>query len=435
MAQGKFGGGAGTIESPFLIEDAADLNAVRFAPSANYKLAVSINLGVAPYNSGRGWMPIKDFTGTFNGNGKKIFNLYINRPEKEYCGLFEKVIQPDNGALQFFDLCIENARVAGKQNVGLIAGALELRQTVGNVPTTYFFDRCYLTGKVFAENFGGGLVGQFVWAGKINNVDWTGMYANFNFAQDCFIDVAFTPTAVNDKFGALAGFIQNGDSAKNLTVKYVISACTFTNMVNGVVAPSLMPRSFGALLWDGALHTNSVACYYDSTRWSIFQKTNGTTGKTTDELVKTRVDEFDKRTMADGTLIWSYRDGKRYPLLRKFFADRYFVKTKDGYCVYENGAWVIKYTTKPTREAAAKDGMRSLSEIPFSAWDSLRADNTTVEVVNVLEISNGTTQQAATMAMTLDAAASVDDKNYFRKEITFSDFGHNIVTINKGVVA
>ena len=433
MAQGKFGGGDGTISNPFLIEDAADLNAIRFNPSSNYKLAVSINLGIAPYNAGKGWLPIKDFCGTLDGNGKKIYNLYINRPEKDYCGLFEKVLQLNNMALAFSDLCIENAKVTGKQNVGLIAGALELRQTIGAIPTSFFFERCYTTGKVYAENFGGGLVGQFMWAGTLDGVAWSGISGTFNFAQDCFIDVALNAIAVGDKFGALAGFIQNGDATKNIVVKYVISACTFSNLVNGV-ASSLAPKSYGTLQWNGSLHATSTACYFDSTRWGIFGGTNGTTGKTTDELVKTRVDEFDKRVMADGKLIWGYRDGKRYPMLRKFFADRYFVKTKDGYCVYDNGAWVIKYTTKPTREEAIKDGMLSLQDIPFTAWDALRAAETTVDVINVLELSNGTTQQAATMAMTLDTAASVDNKNYFRKEIVFNDFGHSIVTINKGVV-
>jgi len=58
MAQGFFAGGNGTKESPFLIEDADDLNAIRMYPTAHFELINDINLSNGKYNLNSGWQPI-----------------------------------------------------------------------------------------------------------------------------------------------------------------------------------------------------------------------------------------------------------------------------------------------------------------------------------------------------------------------------------------
>lgn len=425
MAQGKFGGGAGIPENPYLIEDAEDLNAIRFSPNAHYMLLNSINIGILPYNTGSGWMPIKDFTGSLNGNGKKIFNLYINRPSKDYVGLFEVVKQVDGANnIRVFDLGIEDADITGKTCVGIFAGGLGIYQTTGAVPTTFIAERCYFTGTVRAEDKGGALFGYISWAA-------TSMNAIYMLAQDCFFDVTFQPNALSSNFGNIAGQIDNS-SVKNFALNTILSASKFIAIVNGLAAPSLNPKVSGNL--NGYANWNSaLECYYDNQRWTFGAVAS--TGKTTAEMTTTRFSPLEQRALSDGTLIWDYEENVRYPMLRQFFMDRYFVRTSGGYCVYENGAWVIKYTTMPTRAQALKSGMKKLHDIPQTAWDALRASNASVDIINVLELSNGTTQQKASFPMNLDTTASVADKNYFRKEVKFSDFGHSIVTMNKGVTA
>lgn len=79
MANGMFGGGNGTAANPYLVEDAADLNAVRNNLSACYKQVNDIDL-----SSWGNWTPIGGitnpiaFVGTYDGNGKKIKNLNIS---------------------------------------------------------------------------------------------------------------------------------------------------------------------------------------------------------------------------------------------------------------------------------------------------------------------------------------------------------------------
>ena len=102
MAEGKFQGNKtdGSLGNPYLIEDVQDLNAIRFYPTKNFKLAKTINLGVYPYNTGKGWMPIDNFSGTLDGDGYKILNLYVNRPAQDNCGLFACILENTNVTLQ-----------------------------------------------------------------------------------------------------------------------------------------------------------------------------------------------------------------------------------------------------------------------------------------------------------------------------------------------
>ncbi len=81
-----FDGGSGTFSDPYLISTKAQLNEVRNYLDKHFKLTANITfqssdfaVGGAYYNDGAYWIPIGDaskpFTGTFDGNGKKISGL------------------------------------------------------------------------------------------------------------------------------------------------------------------------------------------------------------------------------------------------------------------------------------------------------------------------------------------------------------------------
>ena len=91
MANGNFGGGDGTELTPYLVEDAYDLNAVRNNLSAHYKQTADIDLNI--YSTGEGWIPIGqntiEFTGVYDGDGYNIVNLWSDSLAG-YGGLFGK---------------------------------------------------------------------------------------------------------------------------------------------------------------------------------------------------------------------------------------------------------------------------------------------------------------------------------------------------------
>lgn len=80
---GNFGGGDGSSTNPYLIEDVRDLTAFRDSVNAGKtsicgKLTADIDLStVCSESSGTSWASISFFSGTFDGNGFSITNLYI----------------------------------------------------------------------------------------------------------------------------------------------------------------------------------------------------------------------------------------------------------------------------------------------------------------------------------------------------------------------
>jgi hypothetical protein len=120
--------------------------------------------GVA--NQGKGWQPIgtydTSFTGTFDGHGYAIKDLFINRPEEDMTGLFRCV--GEGGFVK--SVGVVEASVTSTMAVGGLVGFNE-GGTVSN---------CYATGSINGYDAIGGLVG-FNGEGTISNCYAMGMIA------------------------------------------------------------------------------------------------------------------------------------------------------------------------------------------------------------------------------------------------------------------
>ena len=151
MANGLFGGGDGTSSSPYLIEDAHDLNAVREAAKSKniyIKLVNDIDMNVSPYNEGEGWEPIPLPNGiNVNGNGRIIRNLYINRPKTDNVGLFS------TASSRFYvkNVAFINVNITGKSNVGTIAGSVNAYGEINMI---------LVSGEINGDSYTGGIIGN-----------------------------------------------------------------------------------------------------------------------------------------------------------------------------------------------------------------------------------------------------------------------------------
>lgn len=142
MANGLFGGGNGTAENPYLVEDAADLNAVRNNLSAYYKQIADIDL------SGYNWIPIGDdenpFTGYYDGNNCKITNLMIDKSDAgdkaSFIGLFGVVKNAT-----FKNLTISNASIILPTNEDLYCHGIGcLIGSISDVTQSVLIDNCHI---------------------------------------------------------------------------------------------------------------------------------------------------------------------------------------------------------------------------------------------------------------------------------------------------
>jgi len=193
-----FTNGTGTLADPYQITTPEELNHVRNYPAAAFKLMNDLDL--TAYASGAGWLPIGSattivpFTGNFNGNGKTVKNLTINRPNETNIALFAV----GNGGVKIKDLKLFNCKITGSQRVGALLGSYG-GDSIRN---------CQVTGilNTTSSNYGacGGLIG-FQQGGEIN---------------DCSAEVQIKSLY---QVGGLVGYAQQGHMTNCFATGIIIS--------------------------------------------------------------------------------------------------------------------------------------------------------------------------------------------------------------------
>ncbi len=182
---------AGCVERPsedLEIRDWYDLDAVRRNLSGNHRLMNDLDSTTPGYeelagptaNDGKGWQPIGprvfpyrvDFSGSFDGQGYEIRDLFVNRPEENQVGLFGSVL-----AGRIENIGLTNASVIGNRRVGGLVGYYlkgivsqsHFRgnvtgvEIVGGLVGSHHFASirdCHSAGNVTAQEVVGGLVGE-----------------------------------------------------------------------------------------------------------------------------------------------------------------------------------------------------------------------------------------------------------------------------------
>src|SRR6056297_2057161 len=153
----SFAGGSGTQEDPYQISTWEELQNISSNPDSSYVLLNDLNSSTDGYgvyaskdaNAGKGWIPLGNdsnkFNGTFNGQNHTIADLFINRPNTDYVGLFGYASENTN----FSNINVKDFNITGYQNVGGLIGRGE-----GDVYN------CFSKGNITGESYStGGLIG------------------------------------------------------------------------------------------------------------------------------------------------------------------------------------------------------------------------------------------------------------------------------------
>ncbi|MFA5220370.1 MAG: GLUG motif-containing protein [Bacilli bacterium] len=180
----EFAGGNGTEEDPYLILTTDHLDNVRKHLDKYFRQIADLDL--SGYRSVSGWLPIgmstAPFTGSYDGNGYTIENLFINQVG-EWNNRFPAGLFGYTGAeAEILDLTIENVDITGCYYVGSLvgnnSGKIYNVNISGNV--TGEWDTGGLVG------FNSGLITECYFFGDVrgNNIveygDWTGGLVGYN---------------------------------------------------------------------------------------------------------------------------------------------------------------------------------------------------------------------------------------------------------------
>ena len=269
------------------IRDWHDLHAVRYHLGKSYVLMNDLDATTAGYeelasptaNRGKGWEPIgtldRQFSGTLDGQGYEISDLFIDRPDESRVGLFGAVWV---GLIEHVG--VVNASVTGKRMVGGLVGDSS-KTTVS---------KSYFSGNVTGSEIVGGLVG-----------------GNFLF----YVEDSYSAGSVSgDEYvGGLVGENRGLVSDSYATVS--VSGYSYVGGLVGWNAGATVRNSF----WD--VETSGM------------DESDGGTGKTTAEMMDIAtftdtetegLDEpWDMVTVAAGdtnpACAWNIVDGQTYPFL------------------------------------------------------------------------------------------------------------------------
>lgn len=164
----NYSGGSGTSGDPYQISNKADLKYLSehsrewskyFIQTASITFVdTDFQSGGGFYNNGDGFIPIGNsstyFTGSYDGDGFTIDNLYINRSATDYIGLFGYLNNADIDGVNLNDVDI-----TGNEQTGALTGLIEY----GTI------DDCFVSGSVTGEENSGGLVGELRYRAVIHN--------------------------------------------------------------------------------------------------------------------------------------------------------------------------------------------------------------------------------------------------------------------------
>lgn len=236
-AAGDIMEGDGSSSNPYQISTAEQLSIMNYDLQSNYKLIKDIDL------KDKEWIPIGTnsvpFTGTFDGNGYKIYNLKLDK-QVNNLGLFAYTSSSTIKNVRLVNVNIKGAGTIGAlisstvstkiencsvEGTGTITGSGSIGGLVGNM-SGGSISNCYSTIKVSGKDKVGGL------AGNLGSVTITQSYA--------IGDV----TGESSYVGGLVGYTNGSTMTQNYATGDVTGESSYTGGLAGYVSGGAISQSY-----------------------------------------------------------------------------------------------------------------------------------------------------------------------------------------------
>ena len=163
------------------------------------------------WNGGKGWEPIgrPDNTGAefrfataLYGNGHTVAHLYINRPEEDYVGLFDRTV----GDTVIYDLTLADVNVTGRGSVGSLAGRNDGGEIYGITVSGTVSGSGNNIGGLLGSNRVGGLVADSYSTASVSGDRGAGGLVGHNRGASISNSAANGTVAATDEYaGGLVG--------------------------------------------------------------------------------------------------------------------------------------------------------------------------------------------------------------------------------------
>lgn len=228
------GNGSGTEDAPYEVSTITQLDYLRESGNKGLYFKQMDNINLSTVDN---WDPIGDetvaFEGKFDGNGFKILNLKINRPDEDYVGLFGRTLG-DPGATVFKKVIIENATIVGDSLVGGLVGRGNATIDSCRITNITLTGRA-ATGGITGELAANGVITASYAEGSVNGTKTIGgligqalfTTSTAKTISDCVSDVTVTGDSI---VGGCIGYLSTGNTTSSS--KYVLRFASL-NTVTG----------------------------------------------------------------------------------------------------------------------------------------------------------------------------------------------------------
>ena len=252
-----FAGGAGTQNSPYEIASWQQLANISCFVEADYRLVAELDRNSDGYaelaggaaNAGAGWKPLGEvgepFSGRFDGAGRTVADLRIERPAAENVGLFGVV------SGQITELNLAALEVVGELRVGGLAGRANNSAELAGIR---------VDGAVSGGEQVGGVVGLNrgdLWSAAVG-AEITGERAVGGAAGINAGEIAYSKS-----HGAVAGELRAGGlvgvNRGQVGYSYSTAQLSGQNEVGGLIGRSEAEAGAEASFWDEQLSGRSVS--------------------------------------------------------------------------------------------------------------------------------------------------------------------------------
>lgn len=342
MANGKYAGGDGSKDNPYLIEDAFDLNAVRNGLDKCYKLINDIDLNVTPFNEGEGWLPIGEYDDVknkkiyFDGNNYTIYNLYINNKEKSNLGLFKYL----NGEVH--NLNFNNANCIGRIFVGILCSTMMEESLVSHcsIKNSTLKTFCFESGILAYKN-----EGKIEYCG-INNckIDMETKYDGNDIGNNCGLLVGWSLGNKKSIDKTLIKECCIHDCSINLpqinkrpiaeSCNIVIGNMMYPQTISNIVVYNMninKPNKISIMMYNRSESSKINNIFIDKNTTPVKLDDNNILHKTTQELkTPSTFVGWEDEKLEDGTPIWILKEGK-YPKLWFEKDEKFLLKQGNKY--------------------------------------------------------------------------------------------------------
>ena len=285
-------------------DDPSTTGADEVETCAGYELTADINLDVAPYNTGDGWVQIRQWRTMLDGNGHSISGLFtVARQNTSTSGF---IFQLNSGAT-LEDLALTDARVTRLAGSGT---AVAVTTNLGTVRRVFVSGEIsavgIIVGGLVADNTG--TIEQSVSAVTVRN---TGGHTNHSYGAL----VGANKRTIRDSFAT--GSVRGGSITGGLVGLQNSGATSITNSYS-TAAVSAAPSSLRVGGLVGRSNGGTVTANYWDTQTSDQSSSPAGTGKTTAELQSptapgaTATDTYHGWS-AD---VWDFGTSSQYPVLK-----------------------------------------------------------------------------------------------------------------------